>query len=96
MNHFYINNEQIIKAMKVENGIVYGYNVATEEFVSAKESGCILMTKELAKIICTERVPIVLAMAFSKTVKEAAKILGKTERSFYRLRHRHVYNQLNN
>lgn len=85
MSNLYYNDKIIMKASSVENNIIYGYNILTEEFCAMKLPEMIPMNDMILKIVTDEYLRVLIVARSSKTRKEFATILGCGERKAQRL-----------
>lgn len=85
MSKLYYNDKIIMKASSVENNIIYGYNIVTEEFCAMKLSEMIPMNNMILNIVKDEYLRVLIVARCSKTRKEFAAILGCGDRKAQRL-----------
>lgn len=85
MSKLYYNDKIIMKASSVENNIIYGYNIVTEEFCAMKLSEMKVINNTILTIIKHEYTRVLVAVHSSESRRELATTLGCCDRTAQRL-----------
>lgn len=84
-NKIIITKDAFIKVRSVENNVIIGYNIFTEELVQISNSDYMEITSEIISILGDEEKRIRLANAMCKNQIGISKILKVSERTVFRL-----------
>lgn len=80
----YLHDKYIIKASDERDGVIYGYDLLTENFVAVRSKDCQRLPECIFRLIGNEQAKAVLAIEGAINDEEAAKTLGVSVRTLYR------------
>ncbi len=85
-------SDTIIKVNGETPTHVMGYDIATETWCVAPKQYMMEVTPAILKLIGSERARVVIAIASSKTLVAAGKLMGVTDRTIYRMKNTYIEN----